>query len=83
MIKRVSRSQEQHAGRRHGVDPTTCDKEYTGADLEFMRAMEQYKKLSRRPFPTWSEALEVLISLGYRKVAAPCPLPGKKDSSTT
>jgi len=39
-------------------------------------AMDQYKRDNRRPFPTWSEVLEVLYSLGYRKVAEPTALPG-------
>ncbi len=36
-----------------------------------MRAMDDYKRKSGRPFPTWSEVLEVMMSLGYRKVAEP------------
>lgn len=36
-----------------------------------MKAMDDYKRKSGRPFPTWSEVLEVLISMGYRKVAEP------------
>jgi hypothetical protein len=31
--------------------------------------MEEYKKSSGRMFPTWSEVLEVLRSLGYEKTA--------------
>lgn len=34
-----------------------------------MQAMQEYKRRSGRMFPTWSEVLEVLGSLGYRKVA--------------
>ena len=36
-----------------------------------MRAMDDYKRRSGRQFPTWSEVLEVIRDLGYRKVAAP------------
>ena len=36
-----------------------------------MRAMDDYKRRSGRQFPTWSEVLEVVCDLGYRKVAAP------------
>ena len=35
--------------------------------IEFMEAMENYRRENRRPFPTWSEVLEVLRLLGYRK----------------
>ena len=43
--------------------------------IEFMKAMDQYKRDNRRPFPTWSEVLEVLGALGYRKVSSPSELP--------
>ena len=36
-------------------------------DIEFQAAMEQYKRRSGRQFPTWSEILEVLRSIGYAK----------------
>jgi hypothetical protein len=55
--------------RRRQVDPTTCEREYNEEEIEFMQAIEQYKKSFLRPFPTWSEVLEVVKSLGYRKVA--------------
>ncbi len=57
--------------RRRQIDPTTCERDYSGAEVEFMRAMDDYKRKSGRPFPTWSEVLEVLMSLGYRQVAEP------------
>jgi hypothetical protein len=62
--------------RRRQVDPTTCEKEYSKDEIDFMQAMDLYKRANRRPFPTWSEVLEVLQSLGYRKTAEPTPLPG-------
>ena len=37
------------------------------SELEFMQAMQAYKLSSGRMFPTWSEVLEVLRSLGYQK----------------
>ena len=65
--------------RRRQVDPTTCEKDYSDEEITFMKAMDQYKRANRRPFPTWSEVLEVLRSLGYRRVAEPTALPGKKE----
>jgi hypothetical protein len=58
----------QISGRRRFVDPTTCERDYSEAEIEFMTAMNEYKKTSGRMFPTWSEVLEVLQSLGYEKV---------------
>jgi hypothetical protein len=40
---------------------------YSAEELEFINAMQDYKRFSGRMFPTWSEALEVLRSLGYTK----------------
>ena len=34
---------------------------------EFASAMDAYKRSSGRMFPTWSEVLEVLGTMGYRK----------------
>src|SRR5881296_24121 len=62
--------------RRRQVDPTTCERDYTDDEIAFMKAMDQYKRDNRRPFPTWSEVLEVLFALGYRKVADPITMPG-------
>jgi hypothetical protein len=61
----------QASGRRRFVDPTTCEREYSGAEMEFMQAMHDYKISSGRMFPTWSEVLEVLQALGYQKPALP------------
>ena len=38
-------------------------------ELEFMSAINEYKRRQDRPFPSWSEVLEVLKALGYRKSA--------------
>ncbi len=53
--------------RRRLIDPTTCERDYTPEEIEFMLALDQYKRASGRMFPTCSEILEVLRGLGYRK----------------
>jgi hypothetical protein len=35
--------------------------------LDFIAALERFKKEHSRPFPSWSEVLHVLRSLGYRR----------------
>lgn len=70
----------QQGERRRQIDPTTCERDYTDDEIEFMRAMDQYKRDNRRPFPTWSEVLQVLSALGYRRVADRGPLPGYEES---
>lgn len=53
--------------RRRFVDPATCERDYSEAELEFMRAIQEYKQRTGRMYPTWSEVLEVLRALGYKK----------------
>ncbi len=75
-IERRGGKERRQGERRRQVDPTTCERDYTEDEVEFMKAMDRYKLANRRPFPTWSEVLEVLRALGYRKVAAPTAMPG-------
>jgi len=44
--------------------------DYSDEELEFLQAIEQYKRVHRRPFPTWREVLHVFKSLGWRKPPA-------------
>ena len=37
--------------------------------LEFIKAIDEYKRVNSRPFPTWTEILDLFLYLGYRKVA--------------
>ena len=64
-------SDRRKVERRRQIDPTTCERDYQPEEVEFMKAIDDYKRRSGRPFPTWSEVLEVLRDLGYRKVAEP------------
>ena len=57
--------------RRRQIDPTTCERDYTDQEIEFMQAMDAYKRASGRMFPTCSEILEVLRDLGYQQVGKP------------
>ena len=63
-------SERRKTARRRQIDPTTCERDYTDAEIEFMHALDAYKRRSGRMFPTCSEILEVLGSLGYQKVEA-------------
>ena len=57
--------------RRRQIDPTTCEREYSDPEIQFMHAMDEYKRASGRMFPTCSEILEVLARLGYRQIETP------------
>lgn len=60
-------SERRKVQRRRQIDPTTCERDYSDDEVEFMRAMDEYKRASGRMFPTCSEILEVVAKLGYEK----------------
>jgi hypothetical protein len=51
-----------------GNGPYTDGSQFTAEETEFLMAIEKYKRERRRAHPKWSEVLEVLRSLGWRKV---------------
>lgn len=56
--------------RKPAVKPLNSSKDDAVLDadaLEFIAALDRFKKEHNRPFPTWSEVLHVLRKLGYRK----------------
>lgn len=57
--------ERRKVARRRQIDPTTCERDYSDHEIEFMQAMDAYKRASGRMFPTCSEILEVVRSLGY------------------
>src|SRR5690606_36760245 len=54
--------------RRRQIDPTTCERDYSQDEIEFMQALDAYKRANGRMFPTCSEILEVIRGLGYVRV---------------
>ena len=66
--RRIGNVRRQRVERRRQIDPTTCERVYTEAEIEFMKAIDRYRRENGRPFPTWSEVLEVLLALGYERV---------------
>ena len=55
--------------RRRQIDPTTCERDYSDPEIEFMNALDDYKRKSGRMFPTCSEVLEVIRELGYVRLS--------------
>jgi len=57
------------AGIRREDDRRCAEEgEMTPEQFEFVMAVETYKKVNKKMFPTWTELLEVVNQLGYRKV---------------
>jgi hypothetical protein len=76
-------------GRRRSDDRKAAEEgEMTTEQFEFCMAIETYKKVNKKMFPTWTEVLEVVRHLGYRKVQSrdiqleSCPEPELHPSGT-
>lgn len=50
--------------------PTPRPDEMTPDVVEFIQAIDEYKRIHQRPFPTWSEVLDIIKELGYLKPSA-------------
>ena len=66
-VERRAIERRVKVNRRRQIDPTTCERDYSPDEIEFMSAMDEYKRRNGRMFPTCSEVLEVVKSLGYDK----------------
>lgn len=69
-VERRQMERRAKVSRRRQIDPTTCERDYSTDEIEFMNALDQYKRTSGRMFPTCSEVLEVIRALGYSKQLA-------------
>ena len=49
----------------------------TPEELQFIKAIEKYKKEHEKHFLSWTEVLKVVKAVGYRKVADPQEIPLK------
>ncbi len=47
---------------------------YTADESEFIVAMDRFKREQHVAFPTWSQVLSVVKSLGYAKPAVVAPI---------
>ena len=56
-------------GRRRSDERKSAEEgEMTAEQFEFCMAIQTYKKVNKKLYPTWTEVLEVIRQLGYRKV---------------
>ncbi len=62
-------------GIRRSEDRRSAEEgEMTAEQFEFLQAVNEYKQVNNRPFPTWTEVLDVIKALGYRQVADRQPI---------
>ena len=57
----ASRSAKRRSPKELPPDPELLEQER----LDFLRAMDRYKRKTGKTFPTWTEVLEVLRSIGW------------------
>jgi len=70
--RRVGLDRRRGPGRRLADERKSAEEgQMSEEQFTFLMAIDEYKKKNSRPFPTWTEILEVIKALGYRKVAEP------------
>ena len=70
--RRLGLDRRRGPGKRRSDDRRTAEEgEMSDEQFEFLMAIDEYKRKNSRLFPTWTEVLEVVKALGYRKVADP------------
>jgi hypothetical protein len=70
--RRLGLDRRRGPGHRRTEERRSAEEgEMSDEQFEFLMAIDQYKRANQKPFPTWTEVLEVLKALGYRKVAEP------------
>jgi len=73
--RRLGLNRDRGPGRRRADDRKSAEEgNMSDEQFEFLMAIDEYKRSNGRPFPTWTEVLEVIKAIGYRKVAEPQPL---------
>ena len=67
--RRLGLDRRRGPGRRRSDDRKSAEEGHMSDEqFEFLMAIDDYKRLNDRPFPTWTEVLEVVKAIGYRKV---------------
>jgi hypothetical protein len=70
--RRLGLDRRRGPGRRLTDERKSAEEgQMSEEQFAFIMAIDEYKKKNSRPFPTWTEVLEVINALGYRKVAEP------------
>jgi hypothetical protein len=69
--RRLGLDRRRGPGRRLSEDRKSAEEgNMSDEQFEFLMAIDDYKRLNDRPFPTWTEVLEVIKAIGYSKAPA-------------
>ena len=73
--RRLGMDRRRGAGIRRSHERKAAEQgEMTDEQFHFLMAIDSYKRQNQKPFPSWTEVIEVIKALGYRKVAEPCSI---------
>jgi hypothetical protein len=82
--RRLGLERRRGPGRRLTDERKSAEEgQMSEEQFAFLMAIDEYKKKNARPFPTWTEVLEVIKALGYRKVAEPQSFEQLKKNNIT
>ena len=78
--RRIGLDRRRGPGRRIDDERKAAEEgQMTDEQFEFLMAIDEYKRKNSRPFPTWTEVLDLIKALGYRKTAEPKSLSSSKE----
>jgi len=73
--RRLGLDRRRGPGRRRSDERKAAEEgRMSDEQFEFLMTIDEYKRKNSCPFPTWTEVLEIIKAMGYRKVAQPQPL---------
>ena len=80
--RRLGLNRERGPGHRRSEERKAAEEGYMNDEqFDFLMAIDGYKRENQKPFPTWTEVLEIILAMGYRKVAEPQSLKSFKKET--
>lgn len=80
--RRLGLDRRRGPGRRRSAERKSAEEgQLNDEQFEFLMVIDEYKKVNQKPFPTWTEVLEIIKAMGYRKVAEPQSLKSYKKET--
>jgi len=81
--RRLGMDRRRGPGIRRSPERKAAEEgEMTDEQFEFLLTIDRYKRENRRPFPTWTEVLDVIKAMGYRRVAEPQSIDSYKEEAS-
>ena len=63
----LSRHVSRRTSQRRKVERRINEYPLKDEVLEFINAINEFKSVNQKPFPTWTEIYEIFVGLGYKK----------------